>query len=136
MFLLYDQFYEDITFIGVSDSEEETKEYSEYFGCRYKEVENIQSKRYWPKKINLYKSYALISGNNITKYKQHRIIFENYLPNEFLNEGITINSNSIYANSFKSQEDADNMFEEIFKKYRIMHKPDRYGRIVSEFILC
>jgi hypothetical protein len=136
MDLLYDQFYDDITFIVFSDSEEEAKEYSEYFGHQYKEVESIQSKRYWPKKINLYKSYALISGNNIKKYKQHQVIFESQLPNEYLNEGITINSNSIYANSFKSQEDADNMFEEMFKKYRIMHRPDRYGRIVSEFVLC
>ena len=136
MYLLYDQYYDDITFIGVSDSEEEAKEYAEYFGCQVREIDGVQSKIYWPKKINVYMSYALISGNNVNKYKQASIIFENQLPNEYLNEGIRIGSNNIYAVSHNSQEEADKMFEEIYKKYRIKHKPNQYGQIVSEFVLC
>lgn len=136
MYLLYDQFYDDIDFLGVSDSEEEAKEYAEYFGCQYRELDFVNGKKYWPKKINVYMSYVLISGNSAKKYTQSRIIFENQLPNESLNEGIRIDSNNIYAVSHDSQEAADKMFEEIFKKYRIKHKPDSYGRIVSEFVLC
>lgn len=136
MYLLYDQCYDDIDFIGISDSEEEAKEYAEYFGCQYRKIDFVQNKKYWPKKINVYMSYALISGNNVKKYTQSRVIFENQLPNEHLNEGVRIGSNNIYAVSHNSQEEADKMFEEIFNKYRIKHRPDSYGRIVTEFVLC
>jgi hypothetical protein len=136
MYLLYSQYYDDITFIGISDSEEEAKEYAEYFSCQYEEVESVQSKRYWPKKINVYMSYALISENNVKKYTNSHIVFENELPNEYSNEGIRIGSNNIYAVSHNSQEEADKMFEEIYKKYKIKHRPNQYGQIVSEFVLC
>ncbi len=136
MYLIYDQYYDDITFVGFSDSEEEAKEYAEYFGYQIRELDNLQSKRYWPKKINVYQTYALISGNDAKKYQQSRVIFENQLPNEYLNEGIRIGGNSIYAVSYNSQEEADKMFEEIYSKYRIKHRPNEYGQIISEFVLC
>ena len=84
----------------------------------------------------MYVAYALISGNKINRYKQSRIIFDNQLPHVSLDEGIRIGSNSIYSTSHSSQEEADKMLEDVLGKYRIKHKPDRYGQIVSEFVLC
>lgn len=136
MYIVYDQDYDDLTFIGYANSEEEAKEYAEYFKFQYSYVDSLNKKEFWPEKITYYNATARINYKTIELEKEIFGPITCIVSNNIEKQGAKILSHYIGYISYSSKEDAEENLNKLLTKYRIAHKPTKSGKIVSEFVLC
>lgn len=136
MYLIYEQDYDNFDVIGYTDNLEYAKEYANYFGKSWMEVNKIlEDKSLWPSKTKIYRIFAAIdSSSNVQLYTSHN--GEEYFPEALkcYQEGIFEWTKYIFSVSYSSLEEATANLNEVLKLRRVRNFPTKYGGIDQEFV--